>query len=179
MKTKIVFLLTSASVISFFACRKPAIDPSAHVQVLNQAKLYADYHDVLPPAFCFNTLAWNNKVIKLGRVLFYDKKLSLNNAISCASCHHQVNAFADNVRFSNGFENKKTGRNTPAMTNEALCYDFFWDNRETQLESMVLRPIQSHVEMGLISEDMIADKLAHIDYYPALFANAFGTADIT
>src|SRR5688500_701491 len=54
----------------------------------------------------------NNNVPTLGRVLFYDRQLSINNSISCASCHKQALAFADNVAFSKGFGNKLTTRNS-------------------------------------------------------------------
>src|SRR6516225_5681984 len=86
----------------------------------------------------------------LGRVLFYDTRLSANNTTACASCHHQKNAFVDPTRFSKGFDGKLTDRNALSLVN--LRYyprgRFFWDERAGSLEQQVLMPIQSKVEMG-------------------------------
>ena len=80
----------------------------------------------------------------LGRVLFYDKKLSANNTISCASCHIQENGFSDPNVLSIGFGGGLTGRNSMGLSN-AKFYDngrFFWDERAETLEDQVLMPIQ-------------------------------------
>lgn len=115
----------------------------------------------------------------LGRVLFYDKKLSLNNKTACASCHLQSNAFADVSKGSIGFEGQTTPRNSMAITNVAMQNDFFWDLRENNLRSMVLKPVKNHIEMGMEDLDKLSVKLAGADYYPALFEKAFGTTEIT
>ncbi len=110
----------------------------------------------------------------LGRVLFYETQLSVNNRVSCGSCHHQNNAFADKVDFSNGFENKKTLRNTPAICNPGSQQSYFWDLRENNLSAMVTQPISNHIEMGLESPDYIVAKVSKIPYYKSLFEAAFG-----
>ncbi len=115
----------------------------------------------------------------LGRVLFYDKKLSLNNKTACGSCHLQANAFADPVKGSVGFEGQTTPRNSLAINNVAIEPELFWDLRENKLEEMVLKPIKNHVEMGMEDLDKLTSKLAGADYYPALFEKAFGSTDIT
>src|SRR5436189_6188163 len=72
-----------------------------------------------------------NPKFNLGRVLFYDKHLSVNASISCASCHKQILAFSDNVVFSRGFENRLTLRNSlpiqNIMNNNFLPQNLFWD----------------------------------------------------
>ncbi len=115
----------------------------------------------------------------LGRVLFYDPRLSLNNSVSCATCHKQQYAFADEGAFSTGYEGQLTGRNTPAVINAAEKRSFFWDGRETSLERMVLMPVRHRVEMGLEQSSVLEKKIASIDFYPQLFANAFGTPEVT
>lgn len=115
----------------------------------------------------------------LGRVLFYDKKLSLNNKIACGSCHLQQNAFADPAVGSVGFEGKITPRNSLAITNPSLEKTFFWDLRESDLNDMVLKPIKNHIEMGMEDLDKLSVKLAGAEYYPALFEKAFGSPEIT
>jgi cytochrome c peroxidase len=115
----------------------------------------------------------------LGRVLFYDTKLSINNTVACGSCHHQKDAFADPVGLSEGFEGRKTTRNASALVNSRYQSAYFWDARETKLEEMVLKPVENHIEMGMEDQDKLAVKLARFDYYPALFEKAFGDKNIT
>lgn len=116
----------------------------------------------------------------LGRVLFYDKKLSANNTIACASCHLQSNGFADPAQFSVGFEGGLTGRNSMGLTN-AKFYDngsFFWDERANTLEEQTLMPIQDHIEMGLTLDELVT-KVQAEDYYQYLFNSAFDEDEIT
>ena len=116
----------------------------------------------------------------LGRVLFYDKKLSANNTIACASCHIQANAFSDPNVLSIGFEGGLTGRNSMSLSN-ARYYDngrFFWDERAATLEDQALMPIQDPVEMGMDLNELVI-KLQQEDYYQHLFENAFGSSQVT
>lgn len=116
----------------------------------------------------------------LGRVLFYDRRLSANDRVSCASCHQQQFAFSDTARLSRGFQGALTGRHSMGLTN-ARFYNggrFFWDERAATLEAQVLQPIQDATEMGLPLEQMQA-KLALTTFYPALFEAAFGSREIT
>ncbi|QOI96782.1 MAG: cytochrome-c peroxidase [Flammeovirgaceae bacterium] len=76
--------------------------------------------------FQYNVPGASDNLVTLGRVLFYDTRLSVNNAISCASCHKQVLAFSDNVAFSRGFQNKLTLRNSMPIQN--IISDVFADN---------------------------------------------------
>lgn len=121
----------------------------------------------------------------LGRVLFYDNQLSVNNSVSCSSCHKQAFAFADNVAFSRGFENRITSRNSMPIQNLANFaggfnqVSLFWDGRERNLQNMVMKPIANHVEMGIGDFDALADKLGAIPYYQDLFDEAFGTSEVT
>ena len=115
----------------------------------------------------------------LGRVLFYDVNLSANNTKACASCHQQAFAFSDPDQFSQGFDGGKTTRNSMSLLNAAYYPNgrFFWDERAVSAEAQASRPIVHPVEMGLTMPKLVA-KLQGIDYYPALFKNAFGTATI-
>jgi cytochrome c peroxidase len=116
----------------------------------------------------------------LGRVLFYDKNISVNNTIACASCHKQAFAFADPLVKSNGFNGGLTGRNSMALS-DAKYYPngrFFWDQRAATLEDQVLMPIQDAVEMGMTLTNL-ETKLKGLAYYPPLFQKAFGDNNIT
>ena len=116
----------------------------------------------------------------LGRVLFYERRLSANNATSCASCHLQAHAFADTKPFSKGFHGAATDRRAMPLVN--LRYyqraRFFWDERAGNLEEMVLQPIQSRIEMGQDLKRAVAT-LGRDSAYPPLFARAFGDREIT
>ncbi|MBV8253386.1 MAG: c-type cytochrome [Chitinophaga sp.] len=125
--------------------------------------------------------AITNAGATLGRVLFYDKQLSVNNTIACASCHLQKNAFSDPVAFSKGFEGKTTRRNSMALVNVRFTAEkaMFWDMRAASLEAQTLMPIQDHIEMGMPSLAELETKLKKVDFYAPLFKAAFGNEDIT
>lgn len=123
--------------------------------------------------------AITNNGATLGRVLFYDPRLSLNNSVSCATCHKQEFAFSDNTAKSVGYEGQLTARNTPAIINAGQKATYFWDGRESLLENMVLMPVKHRVEMGLEETSVLEQKIASIDYYPELFRKAFGTTEVT
>ena len=116
----------------------------------------------------------------LGRVLFYDTRLSANNTVSCGSCHVQKHAFADPNRFSKGFEGKRTDRHSTSLANLRYSFRgrFFWDERTANLEEAALVPIQSKIEMG---QDLtrLMEVLAQDKQYPELFQKAFGDGKVT
>jgi len=115
----------------------------------------------------------------LGRVLFYDTKLSVNNAISCGSCHKQSVAFADVDRFSTGFRGVTTARNSQPVFNAGMGNQLFWDLRAENLTDQVLMPAFDHVEMGMSDMAHLTSKIEATDYYAPLFEAAFGTAEVT
>jgi len=116
----------------------------------------------------------------LGRVLFYEKKLSKNSTVSCASCHVQENGFSDSRIFSEGFEKGLTRRHSMSLAN-ARFYEsgkFFWDERANSLEEQVLLPFQDPVEMGMRLDELIS-VLENQSYAPVLFEKAFGDPEIS
>lgn len=116
----------------------------------------------------------------LGRVLFYDKRLSTNQTVSCASCHQQANGFSDPRQFSVGFNGGLTGRNSMGLAH-ARWYQrrhFFWDERANTLEDQVLQPIQNSTEMGM-TLDALTNRLAAEPFYTNLFAQTFGSTAVT
>ena len=117
---------------------------------------------------------------ELGRVLFYDKRLSLNQTISCSSCHQPAHGFSDPSRFSTGFQGGLTPRNSMGLTS-ARYYPrgrFFWDERSATLEDQVLQPIQNSVEMGMTLTGLTA-RLSTEPFYADLFQRAFGDTAVT
>lgn len=128
----------------------------------------------------------SDKGATLGRVLFYDKKLSATNTISCSSCHKQAVAFGDNAVASTGV-NGTTGRHSMRLINTRFATEskFFWDERAASLEIQTTMPIKDHGEMGfsglngdLSFNDLIV-KLSAVDYYKELFKFAYGSEEIT
>jgi len=123
--------------------------------------------------------AYSNAGAQLGRVLFYDKRMSLNNTVACGSCHHQELAFSDMASLSAGFGGRKTHRNSIAITNPVVFSNLFWDSRANSPMDLSLRPVFDHIEMGMESDEMLETKLAATDFYPALFQAAFGSTEVT
>ncbi len=129
--------------------------------------------------------AIDNKIATLGRVLFYDKKLSVNNQISCASCHQQQFAFGDTAQLSLGI-NGRTKRHSMRLVNARFAREthFFWDERATTLEHQVTEPIKDHIEMGYSGKnggpdlDDLLLKLAKEEYYKELALLAFGDKNL-
>ncbi len=121
-----------------------------------------------------------NAGAKLGRVLFYDKRLSLNQTIACASCHQRDHGFSDPNKFSTGFLGGLTGRNSMGLTSARyyLRGAFFWDERAATLEDQVLMPIQNSVEMGM-TLTALETRLGAEPYYQTLFQQFFGTPQVT
>ncbi|MFZ4483707.1 MAG: cytochrome-c peroxidase [Chthoniobacterales bacterium] len=121
----------------------------------------------------------------LGRVLFYDKRLSRNDTISCASCHQQAHAFADAAVASTGVSGT-TGRHSMRLINTRFSQEarFFWDERATSLENQTTQPVKDHAEMGFSGasgdpafSDLVT-KLSALADYRVLFAMTFGDAAI-
>ena len=132
-----------------------------------------------PSGMAFNSNEIKNEVATLGRVLFYDPQLSINNTIACGSCHLQSKAFSDLGEGSAGFKGTTTTRNSMAITNPMLTRNLFWDSRTKSLQQMVLQPVQNHVEMGMEDLAFLAQKLQKTNYYAPLFKKAFGTEGVT
>ena len=116
----------------------------------------------------------------LGRVLFYDKRLSINQSISCASCHTQDTGFADVRQLSVGYDGSLTQRHSMGLTH-AVFYSsgrFRWDETAETLEIQCLIPIEAENEMGLPLA-ALRGRLASTPFYQQLFENAFGDASVT
>jgi cytochrome c peroxidase len=134
------------------------------------------------PAAADNTPTDNvvsNAGATLGRVLFYDKRLSVNDTVSCASCHVQANGFGDTRRFSVGFQGGLTMRHSMGLANARYYQNgrFFWDERAASAEVQVLQPIQNSTEMGSTLAQVVT-KLSAQSFYAPLFTAAFGDATI-
>ncbi|WP_209347270.1 cytochrome c peroxidase [Pontixanthobacter sp. CEM42] len=127
----------------------------------------------------------NDAIATLGRVLFYDTALSVNDTTSCATCHQQAVGFDDDERFSEGF-NGGQFTDAHAMRLGNIRYyepgDMFWDRRADSVEDQATQPILNVVEMGWDNNGglpALITKMDALEYYPVLFEFAFGDSTIT
>jgi cytochrome c peroxidase len=179
-------LVLSIATISNYSCKKKTIGSNIALTDVPDLSTSYDYA---------TKTGVNNDAATLGRVLFYDRRLSANNSTSCGSCHKQALAFADNEKFSRGFDGRTTRRNTLAIqnlvgftqfmnNNVGVVPDFnnqnqislFWDGRQNDLSKMVLKPIANHIEMHMDNDNQLIAKLNSTTFYPDLFNKAFGTS---
>ncbi len=129
----------------------------------------------LPPAPPIPPTNLNYKAkVELGKKLFFDGRLSKNNAISCAFCHIPDTGFADPRQFSIGVGGGKGGRQAPTVFNTGYNRFQFWDGRAGSLEEQAIAPIQNPIEMGETHENVVA-KLQKIKGYRSQFRAVFGT----
>ena len=119
-----------------------------------------------------------SETIALGRRLFYEKKLSADGTLSCASCHSPTAGFADPRQFSVGVGGKLGARNAPTVLNAAYSPVQFWDGRSPSLEDQAGGPIANPVEMNM-SHDLAVGRLNADPEYVKQFDGAFGPGPIT
>lgn len=194
-----LILVTTFLVVVFaiISCNKDDEFEPLEESVLNLPETPFDYASLnLPSHFTINaggplptsingtdntptTNPITNEGATLGRVLFYDKKLSANGTIACASCHKQDKGFSDDAVLSIGFDGGLTGRHSMTLINSRFYQRgrFFWDERASTLEEQVLEPFQDPVEMGMTLEQVV-NAVQEQDFYPKLFENAFGSQEV-
>ncbi len=179
-----LFLLSLFCLLSFPSCNKEESSKvyKSERQLSLPSTLYNYSNISFSDRIGFNepsTLGLTDAGATLGRVLFYDTKLSLSNEISCESCHQQHNGFSDAKALSDGVINTHTPRNSQSIINCITEETFFWDSRVHSLEELVLEPILNHNELGFEKIEDLVSKLKHVDYYPDLFNQSFGTPEIS
>ncbi len=177
MKKRYIAVLSVITlVVAAYSCKKSTSTQPLKGATLQLPATTAVYYDGGSFASSVDSL---NKVATLGRVLFYDQHLSLNNAVSCGSCHKQSIGFSDNVAFSTGYEGKLTKRNSRPINDLAGSGSLFWDGRENSVNNLSLRPLTNHVEMGIEDANTLPQKLGNLGYYNTLFLEAFGNNMVT
>jgi len=184
-KTALILAIVALSV---FSCQKTE-------ELVHQNQSFLDL-PAEPYTYSESGDQVTNHKATLGRVLFYDNHLSINNTVSCGTCHRQANAFADNLALSRGYENRLTHRNTLPIQNlsmnnftfnnftfesdmAGMSGSFFWDGRENNLQNLIMRPVTNHIEMGIANAETLPAKIGKLPQYKALFNLAFGSDEIT
>ena len=117
--------------------------------------------------------------VHLGKLLYYDKRMSHDKTVSCASCHNPYHGFADPIATSQGVGFTRGDRNSPTVINRLFSAEQFWDGRAKDLEEQAHGPLTNPVEMRMGSHDDVVAVVKSIKGYPPLFQQAFGSPEVT
>nr|WP_086425958.1 cytochrome c peroxidase [Nitrospira cf. moscoviensis SBR1015] len=112
--------------------------------------------------------------IELGRAIFFDKRMSKDNTIACASCHMAKKGFADGMPVSTGIKGLKGGRSAPVSFNRVYSKAQFWDGRAATLEDQSIGPFANPIEHGFANHDEMVAKMKKMPGYRKLFQEVFG-----
>ncbi len=199
MKNLNSFLFFLMVLFFFSSCKKEKIDITYErytaedyavlSQTLNIDNELDDYTFVFPKYYNSRSISFDSDLAILGRVMFYDKNLSDDRTISCASCHKQELAFADDLAFSKGVSNRITSRNSLALGsvfNFAEYYGdisqgripFFWDNRASTVQEQARQTFANEREMNMPMHKVM-DRVEAAEYYKILFKETFGDSQVT
>ncbi|NDB53199.1 MAG: cytochrome-c peroxidase, partial [Chitinophagaceae bacterium] len=193
----LIFSAILALILNGYSCKKNSSDTNSYTAVkekfgtrIDPTNL-ANYANQTKPAYITKDNTGSNRITNakatLGRVLFYDKQLSINNTVSCGSCHIQKFAFGDTALASLGVENGRTARHSMRLINARFSNEekFFWDERANTLEEQTTKPIQDHAEMGFSGQNgrpgisALLAKIQGINYYNELFKFVYGNTTVT
>lgn len=115
--------------------------------------------------------------IELGKLLFFDTRLSANSKLSCNTCHNVLGSGTDNLQFSKGINDQLGGRNSPTVWNSGFWSVQFWDGRAASLEEQAKGPITNPVEMGMKDHNVVVAAVKNVKAYGQLFSKVFGGSD--
>lgn len=176
-RTGHILLALFTALVALASCRRdqddPEPPPSAHVGT--------PYNLVIPSNMPPMDIPADNPLtiegVALGRFLFYEKRLSGDNGMSCASCHAPSLAFSDGKAVSKGIDSIAGTRSAMPLINLGYGQFFFWDGRASSIEQQILEPVQNPIEMHETWPSAMS-KLQADAVYPTLFQRAFGTDQI-
>jgi len=173
---KILFYATTLSLF-FAACsggnqenKDNQQDANTESELLTNAN---KYFKVLPKVAENPNNAITDEKVKLGKILYYDNRLSKDKTQSCNTCHNLATYGVDNLPTSPGDNGGNGTRNSPTVLNSALQFVQFWDGREPDVEAQAGGPILNPVEMAMPDEHAVTSRLAETKIYPELFKAAF------
>lgn len=155
---------------AFYSCKKGEVKPYARPYKLEEPTHFPKMEIPLD-----NPLTIEG--VELGRRLFYEKRLSGDNSLSCGGCHFAAFGFSDPNRYSKGIDGTEGNRNSMALVNLGYQKFFFWDGRAKSIEEQILEPVPNPVEMHQSWKNAIL-KLNADKRYRKEFYTAFGTDQI-
>lgn len=160
------------------ACKKNDPEPTIEAY-LDETPYIIPSSQTLPDPMIPSDNQLTVQKVKLGRMLFYEKALSGDGSMSCATCHKQENAFSDINQFSTGIAGLPGHRQAMAIFNLGLNSNgFFWDGRSATLREQSLKPIQDPLEMNETLANVVS-KVGNMPKYNIQFTKAFGDANVT
>jgi cytochrome c peroxidase len=169
----LAFLTVGLAVLALTsACSQPQAPPSPQVKPAAVDKSQLQVFAPLPAAVPSQTTA-NDDEIVLGRLLYYEPRLSKSQAISCNSCHDLAKYGVDGQPTSDGHKGQKGDRNAPTVYNAAAHFAQFWDGRAPDVEAQAKGPVLNPVEMAMPGEQRVVAVLESIPEYGDLFKKAF------
>lgn len=169
---KYSFLILLVLILSAtYSCKKDSVDyePTPY-----ELQVPSHFPDMPIPADNPMTV----EGVELGRKLFYERKLSGDNTMSCGACHSPQAAFSDPNQFSTGIDGSVGNRNAMALINLGWDSFFFWDGRAKTLEELVLEPVENPIEMHEEWSNAIAEISQDVEYRN-MFYRAFGNEEIS
>ncbi|HVN79189.1 MAG TPA: cytochrome c peroxidase, partial [Terriglobia bacterium] len=170
------FLIVLLCAISMAACTSTPKEEKKAVAVPKGPTLYKLHYPLgLDPDAAVipadNPLT--EEKIKLGKRLFFDKNLSIDKTISCATCHIPEKGFAEDEQFSTGVGGKKGNHNAPTVINRLFSTRQFWDGRAASLEEQAVGPVHNPVEMAMPDPKVVEERLKGDPIYADQFKTAF------
>lgn len=132
----------------------------------------------LPPLSWPTSNPYTAAKAELGRLLYFDRRLSADESVSCATCHDPKFAFTDGAAVSTGIRKQTGTRSAPTIINRAYTLAQFWDGRAATLEEQAIGPMANPIEMGN-THDAIVTNLKGVAGYRPLFEKAFGSGEVT
>lgn len=174
MKRWFIFVLLAALALGLTACKieeeaaAPTMTPPDYFTPKVLAA-FAALPDVAEP----EAYEMSQEIVDLGRMLFYEERISISQTMSCNSCHLLDNYGVDGLQFSLGHDGQPVGRNSPTVYNAALHTSQFWDGRAADVEEQAQGPILAAGEMGMPNPEYVVEVLKTIPGYLPLFEVAF------
>jgi len=169
--------------VTFSFSRPLAVSAAALMLALSApvaAQDMADYIEMFAPLPAIPPIpagsAMTSERIDLGRMLFFEPRISASGVISCATCHNPALGWTDRIPRATGHDGQVGDRNTPTVLNSGFLRAQFWDGRVPDLEGQALGPIEAGIEMNMSLDDAIA-RLNEFQVYRDAFAEAFPGED--
>jgi len=180
-------VICSISIILSFSEASSSIDISNNVKRFRSTHSCTEPQIPIPLGLSFSLWRRRNppdnpvtpKKVALGKTLYFDKRLSSDQTVSCATCHDPAHAFTDHQVVAVGVSSTSGPRNTPSILNAMFSDRLFWDGRATSLEDQVLQPLMNPFEMGMENGDAIVERVRAVPNYRLKFKRIFKDQGIT
>ena len=162
-------LLVIGLVISILSYATRAFQSPKPVDNASKENVRTSVPAGLPESLWRNRIPSDNALtpekIALGQSMYFDKRLSIDGTVSCATCHDPAMAFTDSNSVGIGTGAKRGTRNSPTILNSMFSENLFWDGRAHSLEEQVIFPLMSSFEMGMTTEEKLINRVSSVPEY--------------